>query len=109
MSKRKMICVSSVLLALSFAVCAFTIRFHRVDCAHCEKNIYMLSGLEMMMSYWRAIPILHRDCADYVATVAAPEAGMTTGQYFESKGWDLRHTDIKGKTWKELVRGERNE
>ena len=82
MSKKKMFCVSSVLLALSLTVCAVTIRFHRVDCAHCEKNIYMLSGLEMMMSYWRAIPILHRDCADYVATVAAPRNGNVSRRIF---------------------------
>lgn len=108
MSKKKMICVSSVLLALSLVVCAVTVRFHRVDCAHCKKNIYMLSGLEMTIAYWRDIPMLHKDCLNHISNILAPEAGLTVAEYLEARGWNLRHSEIKGKTWKELVNGKRN-
>lgn len=103
MSKKKMICVSSVLLALSVLVCLVTVRVHSIDCAHCQKNIYKVSTVELCSKYWRNIPILHRNCLDHIATVLAPREGVTVGEYFEARGWEPRHAETKGKTWKEIV------
>ena len=104
MYKRRVLCASSFLFILSLLVCAITVRFHRVDCAHCKKNIYMLSTIEISMAYWRDVPMLHKGCLDYVSSVLAPNCDMTVAEYFEMRGWDLRHAETKGKTWSQIVK-----
>lgn len=102
MSNKKMFSEYLILLVLIF-ICCFTVKSKNIGCAHCRKNIYKLSSLEVSNQYWGDIPILHISCRDYIACVLAPNCDMTFAEYLEVRGWNPRHEKIKGKTWKEIV------